>query len=32
MNSGSSRDWVRGVHNINISYTIEFRDKGINFI
>lgn len=27
MNSGSSRDWVKGVHNINVTYTIEFRDK-----
>lgn len=28
MNSGSSRDWLKGVHNLDISYTIEFRDKG----
>jgi len=27
-NSGSSRDWLKGVHNINASYTIEFRDTG----
>lgn len=25
-NSGSSRDWVRGEHNIPLSYTIELRD------
>lgn len=28
MNSGSSRDWLKGVHDINVTYTIEFRDKG----
>lgn len=28
MNSGSSRDWLKGVHNLNISYTIEMRDTG----
>jgi len=27
-NSGSSRDWLKGVHNINVSYTIELRDTG----
>lgn len=28
MNSGSSRDWIKGIHKINISYTIELRDQG----
>ncbi|KAJ6649863.1 Zinc carboxypeptidase A 1 [Pseudolycoriella hygida] len=28
MNSGSSRDWIKGIHNINISFTIELRDQG----
>lgn len=27
-NSGSSRDWLKGAHDINVSYTIEFRDTG----
>lgn len=27
-NAGSSRDYMKGVHNLNISYTIEFRDIG----
>lgn len=31
MNSGSSRDWIKGIHNINISFTIELRDQGMKF-
>lgn len=29
MNSGSSRDWIKGVNKINASFTIELRDQGI---
>jgi len=28
MNSGSSRDWIKGIHDIPISFTIELRDQG----
>ncbi|XP_037037661.1 zinc carboxypeptidase-like [Bradysia coprophila] len=27
-NSGSSRDYLKGAHDIDVSYTIEFRDTG----
>lgn len=29
MASGSSIDWVYGTQNVNITFTFEFRDKGM---